>query len=392
MEFDNEFVANYLSIADNYSHANDLMNIGGMLCLLGQCTKNIVTNIKGAIFDNRIHVLCIQKSGSGKGPALNLVRRIAKGTGFSSEAMTSLTSAGLIGTLSGDEIIYGPASYCDLICFQEAGILFKNTTEGNDLIYQINQITDTPGRVNKRLARGSIEYGTNCSLFLTTHPPKMKDSFISSGFLPRLIMCYKDITTEVYDEIREWMVENIGEEEPEYALSDIIYTINNAKETMNYSKFVYEKNAFRSMNRQLKKASESYSMNVQDFADIYSARMLINGFKIANALAFIDCSKTVDKKYAEQSTDLLMLFWKSTLEYIEKFETSAYERETLKFKKRLERLFNKYGNELTVRIISQYLRMNKDEIDVFTNRLIDEGYSIEKKYTPNKRTFTVIKT
>jgi len=365
------FIVKYLALADEYSHSNELMNIGGMLTLLGQCKRDLHLKIRGSEFDCRFHCLCIQRSGTGKAPASWFLTKLANEVGLEAETLSSLTSAGLIGTIKSGETIYGSAFDKDIIIIQEAGILFNDSETSRDLRYQINQIIDKDGIINKRLATGNISYKSKSSLFLTTHPPNFKlRTKIESGFLPRFLLCFRDVDEDVYMEISDWMVRNIGKNSEE---NDFAYIVNQLKELrITPDEVSFEENVFQSAVNEMKKIREEYSPETQDLSTPYLIRFLTQIMKLSAIFACFN-GGVVDENCVRKSTDVLLIFWKSILSYIEKEKKSEKEKEIERIEKRIEHLFNRFGDELSSTKIMQYTKMYVDQIEPIIDIIAKRG-------------------
>ena len=213
-EYGDKLIKDWMSLFSNYSIGNNEYALFTLHCIIGQVCKHVYFRVKARKIDSRIQFLLLQASGSGKGAGYGLSTDIMEALGLRTYKLTQATDPGLIGTQEYNpetkkvEIIDGIMKSADMICFEEASIIFDSTSEHskNTPIYirvSCNSIYDSSSKIEKKLGQGKlIKLSPHCSWFLLTYKPdKLMETVAKTGNLQRFITVIREVGLEERKEI-----------------------------------------------------------------------------------------------------------------------------------------------------------------------------------------------
>ncbi len=160
-----------------------------------------VRYIFGGIYKNvNISTLKIQQSGTGKGEADKYCADVLRYLGYRVKKVNNCTEAGIIGTVGLDKqgkvlISYGALKNNDFVWFDEARTLFIGNQFSAGLLETINGYLDD-GCVSKIMAKGNLEYSSNCIIGTGTFFFEKIPSIMKTGIAQRFQFVYKQYTSD----------------------------------------------------------------------------------------------------------------------------------------------------------------------------------------------------
>jgi len=98
-----EWIETYLEVGDRYSVDNESLHTGFMLALLGQAVPEGHLYLGDDKHHVRVHPMMMQDSGSGKDPAFDFAKAVARSADIAFTDSNDLTNAGLIGSYDSTE-------------------------------------------------------------------------------------------------------------------------------------------------------------------------------------------------------------------------------------------------------------------------------------------------
>lgn len=322
----NDFIDTYVGLGDKASIMNKELHLMSMLTLTGQALRNVRVGILNQEIDLRVHSFSIQRSGSGKDGVFNHMNAVGDMAGFEMSKISSLTSAALVGTVEkGGEIRYGVARDSDIVGFKEASTIFNMTgnEHSKDLINYLNMCIDVGGHIRKDLAKGDpIEYYTHISLYGTTFPPSSKNIYIDSGLLPRMLITYKDINSEFYFKVADWVFQNIGNEKSHDIgelknLGETLKVIH--RETTNGFEFNFsrERTTMLGISNTIRNVMSKYPIIIQERAEPFISRMAVYSLKLSCLYAALDNMSTdIKTQHITDANKVISMSLTSILDFI----------------------------------------------------------------------------
>lgn len=401
----NRFVKAYLSTANKWSIRNERMNTLGMFVILSQCIRDREYEYGAMGLDLRIHGMCFQGSGSGKDPLINFMMEICKRIGLKMISMSTITSAGLIGTVTPDgEPVVGPAAYADIIAFKESSNIMHtaNTTHSSDLLNLFNAILDKNGHVEKQLAHGTLSYDSHVSFMGTSYPSNIQINMLRTGFLPRMLITYKEIDEDFYEQVSNEFAMSLVTRRTEKdkqifdKICNTLYVIKNSGSSIILSDKVKGHMLFYS--KKIHEKMRSYTVTLNDDLNPFRIRMVSDLMKIAICLAALDDPEKIFVKARNI---------KDAYEYINEYMNYTYEfvsKHCNKINKQNEdivtvakMLIKLSGGRTTVPVTSGQLTNNiwknlsisakKSTIESAIKQLSAPGYIIVEEYEERGRKF-----
>lgn len=392
-----DFIKTYLTLANKASIKNEEIHLGGMFVLLGQAMIGQIIPILNQEIDNRIHCLVIQKSGSGKGPAFKFMEKIAELAGMSMTIRSSVTSAGLIGTIAPNgDVIPGDAFYYNIIAFEEARTIFRASQmlHSCDLIENINQILDPAGVIEKRMAHGVISYRSTTSLFGSTYPIKSEPVYIDSGFLPRMLVLYRDIDSKFYYDVLDWVFCNIGKR-VSFKEEKMKLLANTLREIRNMPEFDFEftaRRCYKNITKLLKDISSEYDEAVVSRAEPFISRIGINAVKMSTCMAVLYEKRNVSVEDIERISTLVEYSWRGILNYIRDFDVDVgIDPKLEKIIKAIVKLAD-VGDTIQFRELLRFVKMKKNELLQYLYTLEDAGFvKVKSVIRSGRQTYDVVR-
>jgi len=207
---------------------SDIPIIMSLYVLLSQLFKKSRIVFGGTEKTLRLHFFWIQNMRSGKGETIKPMKDLCNLLGITWTKITTLTDAGLIGTIDqdvkkrniekkkdvGDEgyispIIKGDLGNFDIIFFEESKKIVSRSVMTEDLLLILQEALDDPGKVRKKLAhKEAVEYECHASLFATTYFIKEIDTILlDQGFFQRILIYLKDMTLSENRNLRSDIIE-----------------------------------------------------------------------------------------------------------------------------------------------------------------------------------------
>lgn len=202
--------------------------------ILSKYFKNISINFGAEEKDLRFSFFFIGESRVGKGQLIKVLETIAEKLGVSHCRQTKFNSASLIGTISeaavvknmtdrrqpGDEKyveprVFGDLFYFDVVIFCEAKKLLMENADKEELLEDLQEALDSPGRIRKKLKWDVIlEYVTNASLYSTTYYAKeITENLLYKGFYQRQLLYMRELTPQEVISLRKKIIALYGKRE-----------------------------------------------------------------------------------------------------------------------------------------------------------------------------------
>lgn len=357
--------------------------------IIGACLNTQWLKIRGHKIDLRVHPFIIRDSGSGKALSYDQVEKLANLTGLNWKTRTSLTEAGLIGTLrqtrKGIIKIYGDAYETDILGFTEAHILLKASSRSSTTMESLNMILDSKGEIHKRLANGVLEYNTRVSLIISSFPSPLIHEQLNKGFLQRCFIYYENLPLPYYVGIMKWLAENVGTDtgsQVEKNLRKIAKVLKKVKETEFNFDFTY----VRSM---LDVIPDEFAQIVKGYFDVeilktFSPRYFNLLLKIACHHASLDFRNEINGKDIEYAKELCLLSFRSVCNFV--MDYHQLEKIYYRIDRQFEIFRNKGIYKIKTSVLLRLLRPLKKEqllhrLEPYVYRgeikILDEGKIIE---------------
>lgn len=345
-------------LGDQMSYKLKYSHILNFHALIGACLKEQVFTYKGQKQDLRVHPLIVRPSGSGKALSYELAEEMAKKAKLMWATRSSLTVAGLIGTIvlrKGEPIpIYGDAAEYDIIGFTEAQTLSKSSSQFGTMTEMLNQILDPKGEIFKRLATGVIAYKTHVSLLLSTYPSELMYENLQTGFLQRCSIFYEDLSLSHYIEIVRWMIENIGTKETkemQEAKRVIVWRLKAIKQ----KQFNFD---FSNVKERLTQVPAKFENVLRGYPEIellktFTTRYLNLLLKFACHHAALDLRDKLTEKDIEYGEKLCIVALKAACEFLVKYYTP--DKDYLRLERQLTK-FKEKDKEVKFNVLLQNLR------------------------------------
>ena len=325
----NEFGSVYTETGNTISHDNNVIHVSTMLTLVSRALRNTRIRHGNRQLPPVIHTLAIQKSGTGKSPALDYARMVGEAAGYSVRMSGDLTSSGLIGGVRDGEVVPGIANKYDIIGFDEASTLFRIARGDHSANFaeHLNNILDSRN-VTKDLATGNIDYEPRCALTGITYPPDDIDyqRFMTNGTLSRFFVFYRPIDSDFYKSTSRKILQSARASEPDISKSIVdiqrLGTVIQAIKVHYDDGFQFDHQFGQDTENLIIEAiydtSEEYSDAVRELVEPDLTRMVENTLKLGAVFAALDyCSEVVNDSHMRSAVKLVERSWKQTLDFFE---------------------------------------------------------------------------
>lgn len=201
----------YCEAFDQYAHYSVPYAVATFHLLVGQLPniKNIrIQKGSNSWLDARIHPCYFSPSGTGKGEGANFVSKVAKDLGLKYQPVTSITDAGLVGTINEDkEIEYGwlhPSKGINIISATEASVILQDyppreSRNVMDLLQvAMNNLGSDDSIIARKIGFGDpIEFQPTCSFLLTTYvPTNLTNIILQRGLLQRAYLTVNTVSLD----------------------------------------------------------------------------------------------------------------------------------------------------------------------------------------------------
>jgi hypothetical protein len=321
----------YTEVGNTISHDNNVIHVSAMLTLVSRALKKTKIQHGNRQVPPVVHTLAIQKSGTGKSPALSFARMVGEMAGYDVRMRGDLTSAGLIGGVRDGDVHPGIAKSHDIIGFDEASILFRiaQGEHSANFAEHLNNILD--GRkVTKDLASGNIDYEPKCALTGITYPPDDIDyqRFMNNGTLSRFFIFYRPIDLDFYRSTSRKILRgarNVDPDvDPEESLAEIqrLGTVIKAIRMHYEPEFVFDHQFGDETEDEIIETIygtlEEYPDDVQELVEPDLNRMVENTLKLSAVFAALDyCSEVVTDDHMKSALNIVERSWTQSLDFFE---------------------------------------------------------------------------
>ena len=316
------------------------MNLGFALALLGQAAPSGHFYLSESRQWTRIHPLMIQPSGTGKDPAFDLAKTVAREAGMQFLDSNNLTNARFVGTYNDEgELEPGIAKTQDIVGFREATQLFGSArqTYNEGLLTNVNNVIDGK-EVTRPMADGIIKFTPECSIVGTSYIPDPDEIDVShhfrTGTLSRFYWTFRDVTRE---DRRDDMIGLVEGEEMDlnerYAqverLAETLVRIQSEIESNPRFEFeADERRLLDQISEMQLKVAKSASPRIADLIDPAMPRYQMHTFRIACLMAALnECSTVVTDNHAETALRLVERSWRELIEFVSRYFGQSKEGE-----------------------------------------------------------------
>lgn len=392
-----EFGRTYTEVGNTVSYDNNVIHVSTMLTLVSRTLKQTKIRHRNRLLPPVIHTLAIQKSGTGKSPALEFARMVGEMADYDVRTSGDLTSGGLIGGVRDGNVVPGIAKDYDIIGFDEASILFRiaGGEHSANFSEHLNNVLD--GRkVTKDLATGNIEYKPRCALTGITYPPDDIDyqRFMTNGTLSRFFIFYRPVDLDFYKTTGRRILQGAreaatddsnGAEQPEELLTHIqrLGTVIKTIQLHYEPGFQFDHQFTEGMEDQVLDTVygtfEEYPAHVQELVEPDLNRMVENTLKLGAVFAALDhCSEVVTDDHMDSAISILQKSWEQSLSFFETHYQSDERSGTLgKAETRMLRALYK-SNPKTQAEVAEEIDRSKRMVREYAKTL-EELTLIEKK-------------
>ncbi|MCX6803784.1 MAG: hypothetical protein NTY48_04415 [Candidatus Diapherotrites archaeon] len=210
----NQLTESWRRYFNQYCIYNDDVADLTWLQIAGAMAKNARLQYAGDNISLRVNSCIIQPPSSGKGQSNKPVKEICSKVSLSFVQYTETTDAGLVGTVlpprrqgQAPAVVAGALASSDFLVFTEGECILRSGADFNRNMHQILQnATDDPGLVGKRMAHGEINYITNTAVMITSYfVPDFNYALLNKGLLQRVFLVYKDFTTKQIKGIQDFL-------------------------------------------------------------------------------------------------------------------------------------------------------------------------------------------
>jgi len=385
-----EFCKTYTEVGDTVSYDNYVIHISTMLTLVSRTLKETRIRHQNRTVSPVIHTLAIQKSGTGKSPALEFARMVGEMANYDVRTSGDLTSGGLIGGVRDGDVVPGIAKNYDIIGFDEASILFRiaGGEHSANFAEHLNNILD--GRkVIKDLATGQIEYKPQCALTGITYPPDDIDyqRFMNNGTLSRFFIFYRPVDLDFYKSTGRRILRGAREatpdednqgDQPMELMAEIqrLGTVINAirlhyKPGFQFDHQFSEETRDRVINT-VHKIYKEYPAYIRDLVQPDLNRMVENSLKLGAIFAALDhCSEVVTDDHMDSAITILEKSWEQSLSFFETHYQHEEQNTALRTaeRKMLRALYN--GNPKTQKEVAEEIDRSKRMVREYAETLAE---------------------
>ncbi len=191
----------YMKYFETKSKKNEFFGQLSGHVILGQITKQIQIPQENYYDDNRVHLLLIQRSGTGKTAGSDVFLDITNELGLAIHPLDDFSDASAAGTVIQDEdnreethIREGFLGNSDIVHSDEASTLFDPARHQARMLNFIqkacNPIGSAGNIINRSLSPGAINTTSTSSFLFTTFPPenqRMIATILNSGIMQRMM-------------------------------------------------------------------------------------------------------------------------------------------------------------------------------------------------------------
>lgn len=385
-----EFGKIYTKTGNTVSYDNNVIHISTMLTLVSRALKETRIRHQNRTVSPVIHTLAIQKSGTGKSPALEFARMVGEMANYDVRTSGDLTSGGLIGGVRDGDVVPGIAKNYDIIGFDEASILFRiaGGEHSANFAEHLNNILD--GRkVTKDLATGEIEYKPQCALTGITYPPDDIDyqRFMNNGTLSRFFIFYRPVDLDFYKSTGRRILRGARETTPDGDNQgdqpmELMAEIQRLGTVIRAIRLHY-KPGFQ-FNHQFSEETEDQIINaiyeifeecpdyIQDLVEPDLNRMVENTLKLGAVFAALDhCSEVVTDDHMDSAITILEKSWEQSLSFFETHYQSEEQNTSLRTaeRKMLRALYE--GNPKTQEEVAEEIDRSKRMVREYAKTLAE---------------------
>jgi len=214
----------YVAAFDKYAHDSAAYAAATFHLLVGQLPN--IRDMKiykgsGSWLDTRIHPCYFSPSATAKGEGANFVSRMAEALGLKYQPVTTITDAGLVGTINDEkEVEYGwlhQSKGINILAATEASVLLqdfpvKESRNVMDLLQvAMNTLGSKDSTIAKKIGFGDpIEFQPSASLLFTTYvPTNLTNIILQRGLLQRTYLTVNTVSIDARQRALERQYSNM---------------------------------------------------------------------------------------------------------------------------------------------------------------------------------------
>lgn len=330
-----EFFQRYLEAGDKRSFENKHLHTGLAIALVSQAVGDSYFYTGDSKNTTRVHPMIIQSSGTGKDPAFDFARVVARMAGLDMVDVNDVTNAGLVGTFRDGEANPGVAKTDDIIGFREATTLFRSamSDHSQNLGENLNQILDGK-KIRRNMADGTLSYRPSCTLVGTSYPPDDLDlqRLMKNGTLARFLYFFRprdsDFPWVMAERLIEESITPTDEEERLERITELGNTLAKINDEFEGGKQfeISEEVKQIDVTDDLREIYEEYDNVTKDIVTPAITRYNLHFLRLSCLMAAVDhCSTDVTETHAEQAKNIVKESWRNLLEFYQQEEGGEKE-------------------------------------------------------------------
>lgn len=297
----------YKKYIDNFVIGNEeLKKIMFHMVIGAMLTKNGIGYIEsGEKKSVRLHVFSIQDSGTGKSQTFKAIGKLLKHLDISCRITIKDNESAMTGSVYMNEkkgtvvTKKGLLETLNVWISDEGSVLLKKSPHNENMTDNLQHLMDEPGKVNKGMKLGTIEYLSNTTVVAGSYMFKeFQGALLYKGFLQRMFLVYKIHSDEEKRRIRvgKNLLKNIVItkriiESMESMHTELLKAVKDAPENMRFNKVDTERfNAYlekmhlnfvdMQYSGEKQRALETYFNRVNNLIDkLATHRAIVNGHK-----------------------------------------------------------------------------------------------------------------
>jgi hypothetical protein len=351
---DPTLIDEYIEFFSGYSAHNIMYARLSFHVLLGQLTNYIKIRIMRGYDDNRISLMYLAPSGTGKSVASDVYGAISEHLEFNTVEVDDYSDRSVVGTVKEDEggemvVHKGFLETADIVHADEAEVLFlpsRYAPRTKTFIQKsLNAIGSRSNKVTRQVGGESVEVTPTCSYIFTSFPPeddKAVSDMINNGILQRTAFFPRLMTDTDWVTMSDTVIDGIVNPD-----ADINYNItakgiagklDQLRQKYNELAFehipvetnlgVYLKNCRNWMIEFIKKHNGANVVGDSKMKT-YITRYIILMTKFATHYAMVIGRTTVDRECMEYGWSIIQVLFRDAYEWVD--SKTSQDRKFTKF-------------------------------------------------------------
>lgn len=345
----------YKKYFNSQSKENEMYGLLSAHVIIGQMAKDIKLHADNLVEDLRLHLLLLQRSGSGKSAGANVYLDLLERLGYRVHKLDDFSDAAAVGGFipnedGGHDSYEGFLAENDFVHADEASMLFdpgRHQMKMANFIQKACNALGTPNNaINRSLSGGEIEINPHASFILTTFPPESPrqiENILNNGLLQRMLFYPRVLDEETSRKMTQGLVEMFytqgSDRNPQGNNNEQIVTMENLESlftefrasiqnitevTISQDTQVMIKQTARSLRDLIRQYTERDDI-IRKMGDFIN-RWIVMIFKIAAHHALLNGRSVIQRDDLMYSNRIIQELAKSTYGYIEYVMTMTDKR------------------------------------------------------------------